>query len=91
MTSRTAASCDTSRPAPGGPRLLALAASPSFAAMALTRPAATPAETFCHAGPAGLPIDGMTAMYLLMSLFHLAPWLALAAGLRPRITSKQGE
>jgi hypothetical protein len=26
-----------------------------------------------------LPTDGMTAMYLLMSLFHLSPWLKLAS------------
>jgi hypothetical protein len=25
------------------------------------------------------PTDGMTAMYLLMSLFHLSPWLKLAS------------
>jgi hypothetical protein len=27
-----------------------------------------------------LPTDGMSAMYLLMSLFHLSPWLKLAFG-----------
>ena len=31
------------------------------------------------AGPSVLPVDGMTAMYLLMSLFHLPPWLKLAS------------
>jgi hypothetical protein len=31
-------------------------------------------------GPGGLPLDGMTTMYLLMSLFHLSPWLKLATG-----------
>jgi hypothetical protein len=37
-------------------------------------PAAT---TLCSARPGGLPIGGMTAMYLLMSVFHLPPWLKL--------------
>ena len=32
----------------------------------------------CAPGAGLLPIDGMTAMYLLMSLFHLPPWLRLA-------------
>ena len=45
---------------------LALAASPTFALMA--------------SGSNILPVDGMTAMYLLMSLFHLSPWLKLASG-----------
>ena len=36
--------------------------------------AASPA-VLCAAQPGGLPVDGMTAMYLLMSLFHLSPWL----------------
>ena len=31
-------------------------------------------------GSSILPIDGMTVMYLLMSLFHLSPWLKLASG-----------
>jgi len=25
------------------------------------------------------PMDGMVSMYLLMSLFHLSPWLALVS------------
>jgi hypothetical protein len=60
---------------------LALAAAPTFALMALL--AARGAAPMCMAaGP--LPIDGMTAMYLLMSLFHLPPWLRLAARARTR-------
>jgi len=34
----------------------------------------------CSLGASILPIDGMTAMYLLMSVFHLPPWLKLASG-----------
>jgi hypothetical protein len=56
---------------------LALAAAPSFALMAVLSGLSVPA-TPCMASPALLPIDGMTAMYLLMSLFHLPPWLKLA-------------
>jgi hypothetical protein len=35
--------------------------------------------TLCSSGSSVPPIDGMTAMYLLMSLFHLSPWLKLAS------------
>jgi len=38
---------------------------------------------FCSSGSSISPIGGMTAMYVLMSLFHLSPWLELASG-RPR-------
>jgi hypothetical protein len=37
---------------------------------------------FCSSGSSILPIGGMIAMYLLMSLFHLSPWLELASGRR---------
>ena len=33
--------------------------------------------TLCAPGAGALPIDSMTAMYLLMSFFHLPPWLKL--------------
>lgn len=58
---------------------LALAASPTFAAMALLSGVVggDAAEMLCSAGHAS-PLAGMTAMYLLMSLFHLPPWLRLA-------------
>ena len=39
-----------------------------------------PPIALCSSGSSILPIDGMTAMYLLMSLFHLSPWLKLASG-----------
>ena len=60
---------------------LALAASPTFALMACDRGAATRPRSRSAPRRSGLlPIDGMTAMYLLMSLFHLPPWLKLASG-----------
>ena len=57
---------------------LALAAAPSFAAMAVVSAFDSPSMAVCAAGAAMLPLDAMTAMYLLMSLFHLAPWLKRA-------------
>jgi hypothetical protein len=62
---------------------LALAASPTFAVMALIAANDATGITFCSLGQHMLPIDGMTEMYLLMSLFHLSPWLKLASS-RPR-------
>ncbi|CAM5439532.1 hypothetical protein MAUB1S_07421 [Mycolicibacterium aubagnense] len=56
---------------------LALAASPTFAAMALvTGVTGGPAEMLCSS-TTGMPLGGMVVMYLLMSAFHLAPWLRL--------------
>ncbi len=62
---------------------LALAASPTFALMAWIAANDAPSMAFCSFGSSILPIDGMTAMYLLMSVFHLSPWLKLASG-RPQ-------
>jgi len=59
---------------------LALAASPTFALMARIAANDAPPIALCSAGSSILPIDGMTTMYLLMSLFHLSPWLKLASG-----------
>ncbi len=59
---------------------LALAAAPSFAVMAAIGGGGAHAAGLCSTGSPLLPIDGMTAMYGLMSLFHLSPWLALASG-----------
>lgn len=57
---------------------IALAAAPVFALMAVLSLVDGPAPALCSAGPGLLPFDGMTAMYLLMTLFHLPPWLTLA-------------
>lgn len=56
---------------------LALAAAPSFALMAWVAANAASPLAFCSSSH--LPIGGMPTMYLLMSLFHLSPWLKLAS------------
>ncbi len=58
---------------------LALAATPTFALMALwTGLFGGPPDMLCvHEAS---PLSGMRAMYLLMSVFHAAPWLRLIAG-----------
>jgi len=58
---------------------LSLAAAPTFAAMALF--SLMSGSGACMAQDAS-PLNGMAAMYLLMSAFHLAPWLR-AVGSRP--------
>jgi hypothetical protein len=65
-------------------RLLSLAAAPTFAIMAtltVVHGDGMP-EMLCSAARDGSPLTGMTAMYALMSAFHLAPWLRLLASRR---------
>jgi hypothetical protein len=62
---------------------LHLAAAPTFAAMALaTALDASPMATMC--GGDGWSLGGMAPMYLLMSAFHLGPWLETASRRRRR-------
>jgi hypothetical protein len=69
---------------------LYLAAAPTFATMALLTGVLGSADALCSTASAS-PLGGMVPMYLLMSAFHLAPWLKLIAsrasvvrrGLRP--------
>ena len=68
----------------GAADLLCLAAAPTFAVMALLTGALGGGrpDMLCSAAQDAAPLNGMAAMYLLMSAFHSAPWLKLAAGRR---------
>lgn len=67
---------------PGTAESLSLAAAPTFAVMAsLASTAEHDAMGVICASAQGWPqFGGMTAMYLLMSAFHLSPWLRLVGG-----------
>ena len=56
---------------------LALAAAPTFAIMALLTGlfGGGPMDALCSSAHGGSPFSGMIPMYLLMSAFHLPPWL----------------
>jgi len=56
---------------------LSLAAAPTFGIMALLTAATGSADMICSAAQEPSPLSGMVPMYLLMSVFHSAPWLRL--------------
>jgi len=58
---------------------LCLAASPTFAVMALLTATYGDEGMTCMTGMGASVLGGMMPMYLLMAAFHLAPWLRLAA------------
>jgi hypothetical protein len=58
---------------------LGLAASPTFAIMALLTAAFGSPAMLCSATQDASLLDGMVPMYLLMSAFHSAAWLKLIA------------
>jgi hypothetical protein len=58
---------------------LSLAAAPTFAVMGLLSALPGAPDMLCASAS---PLTGMTAMYLLMSGFHLSPWLKLLGGRR---------
>ena len=63
----------------GADRWLSLAAAPTFAIMALLtaiQSGAMPDMIFLASAHVS-PLGGMVPMYLLMSAFHLRPWLKL--------------
>lgn len=63
----------------GAVRLLSLAAAPTFAVMALLTAVHGDGmpDMICSAAREGSVMTGMVPMYLLMSAFHLGPWLKL--------------
>jgi hypothetical protein len=63
---------------------LCLAAAPSFAVMALLTGVlgGGPPDGLCLTAQDGSPLSGMVPMYLLMSVFHSAPWLKLISDRR---------
>lgn len=58
---------------------LYLAATPTFAVMALLTSVGGDAMPMLCSSGSGAFLVGMLPMYLLMSLFHLPPWLKLIA------------
>ena len=69
----------------GASNCLRLAAAPTFAIMALlTAVVGTPKDLLCSTAHDSSPLTGMVAMYVLMSIFHLLPWLNLIASWRNR-------
>ncbi len=63
---------------------LCLAATPTFAAMALLSHVfgGGPMDMACASMSGASSLSGMTAMYGLMSAFHAGPWLRLLSGRR---------
>ena len=57
---------------------LCLAAAPTFAVMALISCIQSGDAAMLCMGTS--PLTGMAAMYLLMSAFHLVPWLRVISG-----------
>jgi hypothetical protein len=74
---------DGRTPAFGAADCLSLAAAPTFAAMAVLATVLDGnAPPLCGAAHDVLALSGMTLMYMLMSAFHLVPWLRLISGWR---------
>jgi hypothetical protein len=73
---------DAAASAVGLTNWLYLAATPTFAIMALlTGLDGSPMYRLCSSGSGAL-LSGMVPMYLLMSAFHSPPWLKLVFGRR---------
>ncbi|TIT19348.1 MAG: hypothetical protein E5W70_25760 [Mesorhizobium sp.] len=63
---------------------LSFAAAPTFATMALLTLLGGAPDMICSTGQDASPLGGMVPMYLLMSGFHLGPWLKQVSGRRRR-------
>jgi hypothetical protein len=68
----------------GAAEWLGLASAPTFAIMALLTGVlgGGPSDLLCAAASGASPLGGMVPMYVLMSAFHLTPWLKLVSGRR---------
>jgi hypothetical protein len=76
------AQLDAAAVAVGVAQWLCLAATPTFALMALlTALGGSPMDGLCSSG-SGAPLSGMVPMYVFMSAFHAPPWLKLIFGRR---------
>jgi hypothetical protein len=47
-------------------------------------------DILCSVAQGASPLSGMAVMYLLMSAFHLAPWLKLVSCWRPAAAGRAG-
>jgi hypothetical protein len=74
---------------------LGLAAAPTFALMAWISAVGSADMAMCSAASAFVPINDMALMYLLMSLFHVSPWLKLFSARSQRrntsVTQTEGD
>ena len=71
---------------------LGFAATPVFALMAGVSAVGVQDMTMCSAASPMMPINDMALMYLLMSVFHLSPWLRLLSQrLAAPITQTEGD
>jgi hypothetical protein len=75
----TNTSCEKAKVAAGAVDFLSLAAAPIFATMALLTGVFGDGQPdiLCLAGHHASALGGMVTMYVLMSVFHTAPWLKL--------------
>jgi hypothetical protein len=73
----------------GIPEWPSLAAAPTFALMALVTGVfgGSPQDGLCTHSAS--PLSGMVVMYLLMSAFHLAPWLRLMSNRHRHVRNRQ--
>ncbi|MGE0279338.1 MAG: hypothetical protein AB7P20_01815 [Rhizobiaceae bacterium] len=73
---------------------LKFAASPTFAVMAGVSAVSSAGMATCAVVSPPMPINEMALMYLLMSLFHLSPWLQFLSRRRAphrAITQTEGD